>query len=205
MRKLSLIVLFTAILATWNFSSDFSVNFNINYNYGVSDFFEESRHFLSYDGKTFVEQKHNYLGFGFNLSVTIPVIERLYVVPGFSMRFGHQNYEYSEIPDDPEIESEKNTFFFHIVSGELNLVYDLLTFKKEWTIQIMAGLTYNQFSADEEMRSEDKTYWGFHPGIGVKFLQMKHFGFQLNVYYDIPFNSELFSYINTYIGIMYRF
>jgi hypothetical protein len=198
-------VLFTAILATWNFSSDFSVNFNINYNYGVSDFFEESRQFLSYDGKTFVEQKHNYMGFGFNLSVTIPVIERVYVVPGFSIKFGHQDYEYSEIPDDPEIESEKNTFFFHIVSGELNLVYDLLTFRKEWTIQIMAGLTYNQFRADEGMRLEDKTFWGFHPGIGLKFLQMKHFGFQLVVFYDIPFDSEHFSYINTYIGIMYRF
>ena len=72
-------------------------------------------------------------------------------------------------------------------------------------MQVLAGLTYNQFSADEEMRLEDKNYWGFHPGIGLKFLQMKHFGFQLVVFYDIPFDSKNFSYINTYVGIMYRF
>jgi hypothetical protein len=205
MRKLFLIVLFTAILASWNFSSDFSVNFNINYNYGASDFFDESQLFLSYDGQTFVERRHNYLGFGFNVSVTIPVVKKVYVVPGFSIKYGHQDYEYSEVPDDAEVESDKNTFFFKIVSGEFNLVYDLLTFKGEWTVQVLAGLTYNQLDADEGMRLEEKAFWGFHPGVGLKFQQMKHFGFQLVVFYEIPFDSELFSYVNSYIGIMYRF
>lgn len=205
MRKLSFILLFTMILTTWNFSSDFSVNMNVNYNYGLSDFFDASQLFLSYEGKNFVERRHNYLGLGFNVSVTIPVIKKLYVVPGFTIRYGYQDYEYRELTDDTEAEPEKNTFFFNIVSGEVNLVYDLLSFKKYWCLQIIAGLTYNQFSADEEMRLEDKNYWGFHPGIGLKFLQMKHFGFKLAVFYDIPFDSEIFSYIYTYVGIIYRF
>jgi hypothetical protein len=205
MRKVFLIVVLTVICAAGGYASDFSVNLNVNYNYGVSDFFDESRLFLSYDGQTFVERRHNYLGFGLNVSVTVPIIHKVYVVPGFSIKYGHQDYEYSPVLEDSTVESDKNTFFFKIFSGELNLVYDLLTFKGDWIVQVLAGLTYNQLSADEGMNLEERTYWGFHPGIGLKFLQMKHFGFQLVVFYEIPFDSELFSYVNSYIGIMYRF
>ena len=204
MRKCMLVALGVVLLSAGLFSSNFSVNLNVNYNYGISDFFDESQTFFSYGGNNFVERRQNYLGFGFNISVSVPVVKNLFVVPGFTLKFGYQHYQYEELSDDPDAESDKTNYFFNIRSGELDLVYDLFHFKSDWCISLSAGLTYNNFSGDSEIREDEKTYWGFRPGIGVKFMQIKRFGFQLFIYYDLPFDSELFSYVGMMAGILIR-
>jgi hypothetical protein len=193
-----------ALFSTGIFSSNFSINLNVNYNYGVADFFDESQTFFSYSGKNFVEKRQNYMGFGFNISVSVPIINNLFLVPGFSLKFGHQDYRYEELTDNTEAESDKNTYFFNIMSGELDLVYDLFHFKSDWFISLSMGLTYNNLSADDEIRLDEKTYWGFRPGIGVKFLQLKHFGFQFFIFYNLPFDSNFLSYLGMNAGIMIR-
>ncbi len=205
MRKIAFISIVIVLFSTGIFSSDFSINLNVKYNYGISDFFDESQSFFSYSGKNFVEKRHNHMGFGFNISVSVPVFKNVYVVPGFSLRYGHQDYQYEELTDDIDAESDKDTYFFNIITGELSIIYDIIRFKSDWCINVAAGLTYNRLSADEEMRLDEKTYWGFRPGIGVKFLQLKHFGFQFFLFYDLPFDSDLFSYLGVNAGIMVRF
>ena len=204
MRKCIFITMVIVLFSSGLFSSNFSINLNVNYNYGISDFFDESQTFFTYAGKNFVERRNNYLGFGFNISVSVPVIKDLYVVPGFSLKFGHQDYQYEELTDDTDAESDKNNYFFDLMSGELDIVYDLFHFKSDWRISLSAGLTYNQLNADDEMRVDEKAYWGFRPGIGIKFLQTKRFGFRLFVYYELPFDSEMFSYLGVNAGIMIR-
>jgi hypothetical protein len=205
MRKWAIIFILFPLFCTGIFSSDFSIHFNIGYNHGISDFFEESQLFLSYSGKNFVEKKHNYMGFGFNVSISIPVIKKLYAVPGFTLKYGYQDYQYKEITDDVNAEDEKNSYFFNIISGEFNVIYDVFHFKSDWNISLVMGLTYNHFRADEGMMEEEKQFWGYHPGIGLKFSNLKHFGFQIFFFYELPFDSGLLSYLSTYAGILYRF
>jgi hypothetical protein len=186
-------------------SADFSLHLNINYNLGISDFFDESQTFLSYSGKNFVEKRNNHMGMGFNIAVSIPVIKRFYIRPGFSIQYGYQDYEFSELNGGTDGESEKNTFFFRIFSGELNVVYDLIRFKDRWNVNLLVGLNYNTFKPGDEMRVNEEKYWSFRTGIGATFVQLKHFGFQIFAYYDIPLNSDLFSYAGGSAGVFYRF
>lgn len=205
MRKIVLFGMLVWIFYSGVYASDFSVNINVNYGYGTSDFFDQSQQFLSYSGKNFVETRQNYMGFGFNVSVAVPIIKRLTVLPGFTLKYGYQDYQYQELTDDTDGINDKNTYFFRIVSGELNAIYDVICFKSDWRLSVIAGLTYNHFRADEEMLEEKQKFWGFHAGLGAKFLQLKHFGFQIFVLYEMPFNDGLISYLNTTAGIFYRF
>lgn len=205
MRKIVLFGMLVWIFYSGVYASDFSVNVNVSYGYGTSDFFDQSQHFLSYSGKNFVETRQNYMGFGFNVSVAVPIIKRLTVLPGFTLKYGYQDYQYQELTDDTDGINDKNTYFFRIVSGELNAIYDVICFKSDWRLSVIAGLTYNHFRADEEMLEEEQKFWGFHAGLGAKFLQLKHFGFQIFVLYEMPFDDGLISYLNTTAGIFYRF
>lgn len=204
MRKCFLSAFVVLLFSIGLFPSTFSINLNVNYNYGLSDFFSESQSFFSYEGKNFLERKQNYMGFGFNIGFSVPLVKNLFVVPGISIHFGHQHYQYEELSDGTEAESEKTNYFFDILSGELDLVYDLFRLKSDWRVSLSVGLTYNRLNADSEIRVDEKTYWGFRPGIGVKFLQLKRFGFQFLVYYNLPFDSELFSFLSMAGGIMIR-
>lgn len=209
MRRLALTSFFVFLFASWTFASNFSVNLGINYNAGSADFFQESTLHLSYSGLNFVEKKHNQMGFGFNLGFNIPITKRLYIVPGVSMYFGHQQYEYTQVNATPGQanagEDVKDTYYFIIYSGELNLMYDLFVLKNGWHINLVLGLNYNYFKADAEMLLDDEKYWGMQAGLGARFLLLRHFGFQVLGYYRLPFSDERFASVGALAGICYRF
>lgn len=206
MKKLTLIAFLTLLITLPGFSTDFSVNFNINYNHGISDFFEKSQLPLSYGGMNFIEERQNRMGLGFNAGINVPILKRLYVVPGFSMYFGHQQYEYNQVDLWSTGQNNvKETYYFKIYSGELSLQYDVLVLKNGWHFSLLAGLNYNHFTADNEMLMEDEKYWGMQTGAATRFLQLKHLGFQAAFIYKKPFSAEFASFIGGQAGIAYRF
>lgn len=206
MRKLILAVFLILMLPLWGISADFSVNLNINYNHGISDFFEESQLHLSYSGLNFIEKRQNQLGLGFNLSFNIPILKRFYLVPGVCLYFGHQSYEYTQVEVVGTGENDvKNTFYFKLYSGEMNLQYDLLVLKNGWYVSLLLGLNYNYLKADSEMMMDDEKYWGMLSGLSARFLQLKHLGFHVSGYYKIPFDAKFCSFIGAQAGISYRF
>jgi hypothetical protein len=205
MKKLILISAAILLFSMSITSADFSLHLNINYNNGTSVFFDESQTFLSYSGKNYVEKRKNHMGMGFNVAFSIPVLKRFYIRPGFSIQYGYQDYAFNELNGGTDGESDKNTFFFKIFSGELNVIYDLFRFRDKWNINLLVGLNYNTFNPDDEMRVNEEKYWSFRSGIGATFVQLKHFGFQIYVYYDLPFNADLFSFTGVSAGIFYRF
>ena len=191
----------TVLLVLPSFSADISLALNINYSQGTSEFFKESSLFLSSSGNTYLETIHNKMGIGFNFSAYIQVIKKLYVSPGFSLSFGHQHYEYQNTASN---ESKGQNSFFNIYSGELNLAYDLLTLKNGWVIDVFGGLGYNWFKADDLTREDDRNYLGAQAGVMLKFMELKHLGFQVLAYYKMPFGSEYFAYGVIQAGVRYR-
>jgi hypothetical protein len=206
MKKWAGFLIIFVSLATMGFSSKYSINFNLDYNLGVSDYFDTYTTFYSYDGKNFRETSDNRMGFGFSITATIPVMNRLYVVPGFSLKFGHQNYEYQEIPAETgDEDADVATYFFTILSGRVSLLYDVLRFTSNWNVNALLGLNINSFSGDQGMREEDDTYLSVRAGLGATFFELKHFGFQILGYYEFPFSGDKFTFLGIQIGINYRF
>ncbi|MCK5058948.1 MAG: hypothetical protein KAT34_20040 [Candidatus Aminicenantes bacterium] len=206
MKKLMLIAILTLSLLSWGVSADFSVNLNMNYNHGIADFFEQSQLPLSYMGMNFIEKKQNNMGLGFNLSINVPILKRLYLVPGASMNFGHRQYEYTQVDTwSTGANNVKDTHYFKIYSGELSLQYDLLVLKNGWYFSLLFGLNYNYFTADNEMMMEDEKYWGTQTEVMARFLQLKHLGFQAAFFYRKPFSADFASFIGGRAGIFYRF
>lgn len=204
MKRAFIIMMLTISLASLAVASDFSLTANISSNWGVSDFFQQSQSALVKDGMNYLENVEKRLGFGFNFSLQIPVMKRLYVVPAFSQVRGHQQYLLKN-QDDPEEEPQRSTNYFKITSLELGVLYDLFVLENGWKLDLRCGLNRNKFAGDEDMGIEDKTYWGLQLGVGAKFVHLKHWGFQLLGLYKVPFDSELFSFFSAQFGIIYKF
>lgn len=204
MNKLVVTAIIILTCSSLILAGNFSLNLNISYNLGVSDFFEKTQQSYFIGGANYLETTDTRMGIGFNVNITIPLIKRLYLVPGFSIDFGHQQYTFVN-QDSEDEDSENETRYFHIYSPEVNLLYDLFNLKNGWKLDLLAGLTYNAFKADAGMRRDDTQYWCLQLGIGARFLQLKHLGFQIFGYYRIPFKSELFTYIGSMAGVSYRF
>ena len=206
MKKWVGFVLVFVLIAAPGFSTKYSINLNMDYNHGISDYFDATTTFYSFDGRNFRETRENRMGFGFSLGASVEVIERLHVSPEISMKFGHQNYEYTEILETPnEEETELNTFFFTILSGRVSLIYDVFRFKSGWNLNALLALGVNSFSADQGMREEDETYWSVRTGLGATFLELKHFGFRLFGFYEFPLSGDRFTLLGVQAGILYRF
>ncbi|MFC2155626.1 hypothetical protein ACFLRB_03950 [Acidobacteriota bacterium] len=206
MKKLMLIAILTLSLLSWGVSADLSVNLNINYSQGIADFFEQSQLPISFMGMNFIEKKQNKMGLGFNVSVNVPIMKRLYLVPGASMYFGHQKYEYTQTDSwSTGANNVKETHYYKIYSGELSLQYDLLVLKSGWYFSLLFGLNYNYFTADNEMMMDDEKYWGTQTEVMARFLQLKHLGFQTAFFYRKPFSADFASFIGGRAGISYRF
>jgi hypothetical protein len=206
MKKLILAAFFFLLLTFSGFSTDFSVNLNINYNYGSTGFFGESQLQLSSEGMNFIEKRQNRMGLGFNTGINVPIRDRLYLVPAFSIYFGHQQYEYSQVDSWSTGENDiKDTYYYKIYSGELSLQYDLLVLENGWHFSLLFGLNYNYFTADIEMLTANEKYWGIQMGAATRFLQLKHLGFQAAFIYKKPFGSEFASFIGGQTGLCYRF
>ncbi len=185
-------------------ASDFSFSVNITSNWGASDFFQKSQLTLVKDGMNYLESVENRLGFGYSFSLNIPVMKRLFVVPGFSYTLGHQMY-LLENQDDPEEIPESTTSYFKFSSLEIGVLYDLFDLNNGWKLDVRCGLNYNRFKVGEKMNAEDQNYWGFQIGVGAKFLELKHLGFQLSGVYRIPFASEFYSFFSGQFGLIYKF
>lgn len=206
MKKLILTALLALSITLPGFSADFSVNLDINYNHGSSGFFDKSQMPLSNGGMNFIEERQNLMGLGFHAGINISILERLYVVPGFSIYFGHQQYDYSQVDTGSTGENDaKETYYFKIYSGELSLRYDVLVLKNGWHLSLLGGLNYNHFTADDEMLMENEKYWGMQTGIAARFFQLRHLGFQAAFIYKKPFGKEFASFISGQAGIIYRF
>ena len=197
--------LITAILALCMFSfvnaEKISLGIHVNYNIGTSDFFKESVLYLQHSGRTFIETTQNKMGIGFHFDVNIPLVKRLTLSPGFTWMFGHQHFVYQE---EEKEDGQLADYFFNLYSGEVNLSYDLLKLKKGWHIAVIAGMNYNFFKADSEMREADKKFLGFQTGLSFKFFQLKRLGFQGTVFYRVPLASGYFSFLGIQAGVLYR-
>ncbi len=207
MRKLFFTLIIVLLPGAGIFSSDFSVSLNINYNAGTTGFFQESSQQLSSNGLNFIEKKHNQMGVGFNFGFYFPIIKRFYIVPGVSMYFGHQQYEYTQVDgtDNTGSNDVKDTYYFQIYSGELNLLYDLLVLDNGWYVDLLLGINYNYFKADAEMMVDNEKYLGLQTGVGARFFQLRHLGFQFFGYYKVPFSDERLAYMGVHTGLSYRF
>jgi len=202
MKKITITVSLICILALLGSASDITVGLNISYNQGTSDFFKKQTLFLSESGNNYIENTENRLGIGFNLNVYIPIMHKLSISPGFGLVLGHQHYEYNLVGGD---ESEAKDHFLYLYSGELSLLYNLLTLKNGWLLDVFVGLNYNLFRADSLMREEDKDFLGMQTGVVVKFYQLEHLGFQALFCYKVPFGSDSLAYLTAQAGILYRF
>ena len=203
MKKFIIPAVFLLIYPSLILSDGFTINLNISYNYGVSDFFDKAQKTYFIGDTNYLETKDNRLGIGFNISLNIPLIKRLYLVPGFSFNFGHQQYTF-EARDNAGGELEDETRFFQIYSPELNFLYDLFRLKNGWKINLMLGFNYSTFKADAEMKTINTNFWCLQLGIGARFLEQKHFGFQILTYYKMPFDNDTYAYIGAMTGILFK-
>ncbi len=205
MKKLFLLLTIMFLFAFQNYSSDFSVSLNSGYNYGTSDLFNKYFRDYSGNGSNFSDEIQNKMGLGFNLSFNIPVVKRFFIVSGFSINYGNQSFIHTEINEGEEPKVDKDSYYFRIYSGELNISYDLFQCKNGWHFNLLFGFNYNSIKTDENMREEDDEYWGIMTGIGARFFQHKHFGFQVLLYNQLPFKSKYWAYIGIRTGITYKF
>ena len=205
MKKLFLLLFIMFLFVFQNYSSDFSVSLNSGYNYGTSDLFNKYFRNYSENGSNFSDEIQNKMGLGFNLSFNIPVAKRFYIIPGFSINYGNQSFIHTEIKEGEEPKIDKDSYYFRIYSGELNILYDLFHSKNGWNFNLLFGFNYNSIKTDENMREEDDEYWGVMIGIGARFFQHKHFGFQVLLYNQLPFKSKYWAYIGIRTGITYKF
>jgi hypothetical protein len=205
MKKLFLLFIATFIFVFQSYSSDFSVNINFGYNFGTSDLFNKYTTNYSENGTNFSDEIHNKMGLGFNLSCNIPVVKRFYVIPGFSINYGNQSFIHTGITEDETPDVERNNYYFRIYSGELNFLYDLFQSKNGWDFNLLLGFNYNSIKTGDNMNEKDDKYWGLLTGIGARFFQHRHFGFQVLLYNQLPFKNNYWAYIGIRTGISYKF
>lgn len=203
MKKFIVPAVILLIYSSLIFGGNFTVNLNISYNYGTSDFFGKTQKIYFIGDSNYLETKDNRLGIGFNISLTIPIIKRVCLVPGFSYNFGHQQYTF-ESRDTANGELEDETRFFQIYSPEINLLYDLFRLKNGWKINLMLGLNHSTFKADAEMKTINTNFWCLQLGMGARFLEQKHFGFQILAYYKMPFDNDTYAYIGILTGMLFK-
>ncbi len=204
MNKKAIIILVIAITSLPVFSSGFGMVFNINYNIGASDFFNKSEKIFQSGGFNFLESKQNNLGIGFNAGVIIPINSRLSLIPAFTINFGYQHYEF--LRQEKKAKTDiKTDYSLLIYSGEIKANYDIFRMKNGWRISLQLGINYNNFKSDKETNLKSSNFWGTEAGIGVRFFQLKHFGFQSFLIYKHSFDTKNFNYLTLKTGIIYMF
>jgi len=204
MKRALIIAILMILPVSLSMASDFSLSVNVSSNWGVSDFFQQSQSTLVKDGINYLETVESRLGFGYRFCLNIPVMKKLFVVPAFSYTLGHQQTTL-ENQDDEEADTERSTTYFKLAAFEIGVLYDLFDLHNGWKLDVRCGLNYNKFKGDGEILIEDHNYWGLQLGIGAKFLQLKHLGFQIVGIYRIPFDSELYSFFSGQFGLIYKF
>lgn len=205
MKRTWLTVIMMLVVAVAIFPLELSVSLNVGINQGNSQFFEKSVLDLSYSGRTFRESRQNYMGLGFSIAAHVGILNRLTLVPGFEIRFGHQSFVYEETGQTPALETEKNTYFFKSYSGQLHVHYQLLRITPDWNLLVLGGINFNSVVAEEETEITDENYWSLRVGIGTTLLQLKRFAFHLFGFYDLPFSGDQWRYFGAFTGVIYRF
>ncbi len=204
MKKAVIAFLIIQVFTFGLFSSDFALNFNIKYNAGNSGFFGNSSTLLMSEGFNYLEKSKYSMGVGFGLDLFIPLHKKIYIIPGISVDYGHRAYEFTGVETASDADMKDN-FYFHIFRGDLKLNYDILSLKNGWIFSVLGGIGYNNVKADSEINTGEKKYWNVLAGFGVKFFQLKHFGFNLLTFYNYPLKNKKFEYLTVSGGILYRF
>lgn len=186
-------------------AADISVGFSISRGWGISDFFEDVERTLVSDGRTFVEKEDQQMGYGFSVSLVVPVIGNLAVQPEFSVHIGNKHYEFLEVTGGGTAGGNGTTgeYGFWIRSGGVNLVYSLLKFSGGWNVNCFAGIHSNYFSSDSAARLDIDRFWGFKGGLGFAFRALDHFAFGIRGYINRSFDTPRISYLSTEVGIYY--
>jgi hypothetical protein len=206
MKKFIVMIIITAVFSIGIYANDYNVFFGIGYGQGLSEFFEENTVNYTFDGNTFVETRKSNLGFSFILNMNIPLTEKLSIVPGISLTAGNQEYLYKELNADNQSKSNiKDSFHYRLFSGELLFSYDIIKLEKDIIMNILGGISYNSFSADEGMRIDDTNYFGAIMGLGIKFVQSDQFDLATSFTYNYAFNKEMPMFLRGTVGLRYKF
>lgn len=185
-------------------SSEFALNVNIHYSAGNSSFFDNNSNLFWDGGYNYSEKSKNKMGMGFSLNLVIPVVKRLSMVPGVSVDFGNQNYEFKRVEAESDSDVKQN-FYFHLIRSDLKLNYDFLVLKNGWSLSAIVGMGYSVLSSDAEINTGNDKFWNVITGLGVKFFQLKHLGFYFSSIYNYPLKNRNFEYLTFQSGIIYRF
>ena len=205
MKRTFILLIIIALFSLNIYSKGYNLFFGIGYGHGLSDFFEESKTNYNYDGKSFVDTRTNELGFNFVLNLSIPLSEKLSIIPGISMAAGNQGHSYEEITTSQQGESVSEQFSFNLFSGDIVLSYDVLSISKDIVFNVLGGFNYTIFNSDKGMMIEKTKYFGALIGFGIKFLQIDQFDLITNVMYNHAFNKDMPSFIKGQVGLRYKF
>lgn len=191
------------LLAAMVFPSDWALQFNFNYSSGLSDFFKLSQTSINSGAGTDVQKIRNMLGWGFDVGIQIPVVERVTILPSLAMNFGYQKNEY--FPNGDENLAVRKNSYFRFISGNLNVAYDYLLLKNGWSSYLLAGFSLNSPHGDSEIGFSKSSYLGWQAGLGFRFQQLKNWGFNTLLFYKTFFGDEKISYAGLDVGFIYRF
>ncbi len=205
MKKSFILLIIIAMFSLSVYANGYILFVGVGYGHGQSSFFDESEANYNYDGKTFVEKRKNNLGFDFTINLSIPLTEKLSIIPGFSVTAGNQEYSYKEITSNPYGENNAESFSFNLFSGDVILSYDLFKLHNDIAFNLLGGINYNIFNTDNGMGIEDTKYFGAIIGAGIKFLQTSQFDLVINATYNLAFNKEMPSFIRGQAGLRYKF
>ncbi len=205
MKKSFILLIIIAMFSLSVYANGYNLFVGIGYAHGQSSFFDESEANYNYDGKTFVEKRKNNIGFNFTLNLSIPLTDKLSIIPGFSLTAGSQEYSYKEITSSQFGENKSDSFSYNLFTGDVILSYDFLKLNKDIVFNLLGGINYNIFNTDNGMGIEDTKYFGAIIGAGIKFLQKSQFDLIINATYNLAFNKEMPSFIRGQAGLRYKF
>jgi hypothetical protein len=185
-------------------SSELAVNFNVNYNIGNSAFFNNNITRFWTGGYNYTEKSKNGMGMGFNANVIVFVSKNLSVIPGISIDFGNQNYEFKRVESESETDVKDN-YYFHLIKTDVKLNYDFIALRNGWKFGVIVGVGYNTVKTDSEISIGENKFWNLMAGIDIKFFQLKHIGFYISSIYNYPLKNKNFEYLTVQSGIIYKF
>jgi len=203
MKKIYIAIVALVLFSGLGLAIDYSVNLNFNYSFGAGDFFKTHEQTVTAASEETVEKMRNRLGLGFDLGVRVRLIKKLYLIPSYSLNWGHQKFEAVTVADGSAF-ARKN-YYFQIHTGNLNVAYEYLTMKNGWTLYALTGVNFNRISADEELNFEKKSYLGWMIAQGFVYRQVQKLGFNFRAFYKTFFSAEKISYIGLDGGVMFRF
>jgi len=204
MKRIFIIFFIIIFFSIYLISSELAVNFNVNYNIGNSFFFNNNIAQFWTAGYNYTEKSKNGMGMGFSANVIVRILKNLSVVPGISIDFGNQNYEFKRVESESETDVKDN-YYFHLIRTDVKLNYNFISLRNGWRFGVIFGTGYNIVKSDSEINIGKEKYWNLLAGVSIKFFQLKHLGFYISSIYNYPLQNKNFEYLTVQSGIIYKF